>query len=111
MFDPMRDLDAAGLVAVVESTHRDESALMARRMAAVAALLRNRTATAKRAEDERGYSEIDGFDQARAEVAAAMNLSPLAAGYVCRMPKRWIPGCQRLRHCLQRPESTGARCG
>jgi hypothetical protein len=82
MFDTMRDLDAAELVAVVESTHRDESTLMARRMAAVAALLRNRTAAAKRAEDERGYVEIDGFDQARAEVAAAMNLSPSAAGYV-----------------------------
>jgi hypothetical protein len=112
MFDTMSDLDATGLVAVVESTHREESKLMARRMTAVAALLRNRAAAAKRAEGERGYSEIDGFDQTKAEVAAAMNLSPLAASYlVLDAPRRSIPDCQRLQYCLQRAASTGARCG
>jgi len=34
--------DPAALVAVIESTHREESVLVARRMAAVAALLRHR---------------------------------------------------------------------
>ena len=78
----MSDLDPAALVATVESTHREESMLVARRMAAVAALLRHHTAAAERAEEQRGYAEIDGFDQTRAAVAAAMNLSPLAASYL-----------------------------
>lgn len=82
MFDTMSDLDPAALVAMVETTHREESMLIARRMAAVAAMLRHYTAAAERAEDQRGYAEIDGFDQTRAAVAAAMNLSPLAASYL-----------------------------
>ena len=82
--DPVavRDLDPAALVAVVESTHRQESVLVARRLAAVAALLRHRVAAAERADDTRGYAAIDGFEQAAAEVAAAMNLSPMAASYL-----------------------------
>ncbi len=55
---------------------------MARRLAAVAALLRYRVAAAERAEHQRGYSVIDGFEQTTAEVAAAMNLSPMAASYL-----------------------------
>ncbi len=55
---------------------------MARRMAAVAALLRHRVAAAERAEQQRGYAVIDGFEQTTAEVAAAMNLSPEAASYL-----------------------------
>lgn len=82
MFDSMRDLDPAALVAVVESTHRQESVLVARRMAAVAALLRHRVAETERAEYQRGYAVIDGFEQTTAEVAAAMNLSPAAASYL-----------------------------
>lgn len=74
--------DPAVLVALVESTHREESVLVARRMAAVAALLRHRTAAAERAEHRRGYAVIDGFEQTAAEVAAAMNLSPMAASYL-----------------------------
>jgi hypothetical protein len=35
MFDDFQGLDSAALVAVVESSHREESALVARRMAAV----------------------------------------------------------------------------
>lgn len=82
MFDSMRDLDPAALVAVVESTHRQESVLVGRRMAAVAALLRHRVAETERAEYQRGYAVIDGFEQTTAEVAAAMNLSPAAASYL-----------------------------
>jgi hypothetical protein len=74
--------DPAVLVAVVESTRREESVLVARRMAAVAALLRHRVAGTERAEHRRGYAVIDGFEQTTAEVAAAMNLSPMAASYL-----------------------------
>lgn len=55
---------------------------MARRLAAVAALLRHRVATAERPELDHKYAAIDGFEQTAAEVAAAMNLSPVAAGYL-----------------------------
>lgn len=72
--------DPAALVAVIESTHREESMLVARRLAAVAALLRHRVATAEHAEQE--YAAIDGFEQTAAEVAAAMNLSPMGASYL-----------------------------
>jgi hypothetical protein len=80
MFDSVSD--PAALVAVVESTHRQESVLVGRRMAAVAALLRHRVAATERAEHRRGYTVIDGFEQTTAEVAAAMNLSPMAASYL-----------------------------
>ncbi len=88
MFDELlnpitvHDLDPAALVAVVESTHRQESVLVARRMTAVAALLRHRLAAAERAEAQQAYAVIDGFEQTAAEVAAAMNLSPIAAAYL-----------------------------
>ncbi len=72
----------ASLVEAIESTHRQESALVARRLAAVAALLRHRVATAERPERPREFAAIDGFEQTAAEVAAAMNLSPVAASYV-----------------------------
>jgi Domain of unknown function (DUF222) len=70
------------LVAAVEASYRLESMLMARRLAAVAGLLRQRVASAERAEREHGYAVIDGFEQTTAEVAAAMNLSPMAASYL-----------------------------
>ena len=82
MFEAMHDLDLSALVAEVESTHRQESVLVARRMAVVAALLRHRVAAAERAEQQREYAVIDGFEQTTAEVAAAMNLSPAAASYL-----------------------------
>lgn len=82
MFDSLGGLGPGSLVEVVESTHRAESVLIARRMAAVARLLRHRLAAAQRSDEERGYASVDGYDQASAEVAAAMNLSPSAASYV-----------------------------
>ncbi|OJZ75670.1 HNH nuclease [Mycobacterium paraffinicum] len=75
-------VDPASLVELIEVTHRQESMLVARRMAAVAALLRHRTAAAERPERPREYAEIDGFEQTAAEVAAAMNLSPVGASYL-----------------------------
>jgi Domain of unknown function (DUF222) len=91
----MTDLQPAALVAAVESSYRLESMLLARRLAAVARLLRHRVAAAERAEREHGYAVIDGFEQTTAEVAAVMNLSATAASYlVCyaealdvRLPK------------------------
>lgn len=77
--DAMDDLEPGALVEVIGSAHRLESMLIARRLAAVAALLRHRAA-AVRAETPRSYSAIDGFEQTTAEVAAVMNLSPMAAG-------------------------------
>ena len=77
----MADLDPSRLVAVVESSYRLESILVARRLAAVAALLRHRVA-AEQAEPEHGYAVIDGYEQTTAEVAAVMNLSPTAASYL-----------------------------
>nr|BBX77905.1 hypothetical protein MFLOJ_16920 [Mycobacterium florentinum] len=76
-------VNPSDLVMGIESAHRRESALVARRLAAVAALLRHRVAAAGQvAEDQRGYAVIDGFERTAAEVAAAMNLSPMAAGYL-----------------------------
>ncbi|MCA2242210.1 HNH endonuclease [Mycobacterium sp. WUMAC-067] len=72
--------DPAALVALIESTYREESMLVARRLAAVAALLRHRVATADGADRE--YAEIDGFEQTAAEVAAVMNLSAMGASFL-----------------------------
>ena len=75
-------VDTGSLTAEIESTHRQESMLVARRMAAVAALLRHRVAATELSEFRPGYAAIDGFEQTAAEVAAAMNLSPMAASYL-----------------------------
>ena len=82
MFDEMRDLAPAQLVGVVDSTHRQESLLVAQRLAAVAALLGHRVARAADLAERGGYAEIDPYQQTTAEVAAAMNLSPMAASFV-----------------------------
>ena len=80
MFEPTAD--PTSLIAVIESTHRQESMLVAGRLSAVAALLRHRVAAAERPERPREYAAIDGFEQTAAEVAAAMNLSPMAASFL-----------------------------
>jgi hypothetical protein len=76
------DLGPAQLVGVVESTHRQESVLVAQRLAAVAALLGHRVAAAADRAEQGGYAEIDPYQQTTAEVAATMNLSPMAASFV-----------------------------
>jgi hypothetical protein len=78
----MGELDPAELVAAVESSYRLESMLMARRLAAVAALLWHRVSAAAKADGERDFAVIDGFEQTTAEVAAAMNLSPMGTSYL-----------------------------
>ncbi|CAG6994558.1 hypothetical protein PICSAR206_03933 [Mycobacterium avium subsp. paratuberculosis] len=110
------------MVAVIESTHREESMLVARRFAAVAALLRHRVATTDRPEPE--YAEIDGFEQTAAEVAAAMNLSAAAASYLVsyaetldtRLPEvaaLLAEGPNRLAHSTidHHPHESGHRHG
>jgi hypothetical protein len=82
MFEELLDLDPPALVGMVESTHRQESMLVTRRLAAVAALLQHRLLAAAEREERGGFAEIDPFQQTAAEVAAASNLSAMAAGYM-----------------------------
>lgn len=100
--------DPAALVAVIESTHREESMLVARRLAAVAALLRHRVATADGADRE--YAEIDGFEQTAAEVAAVMNLSAMGASFLVSHAEALDTRLPRWRRCWPRGERIGARC-
>jgi hypothetical protein len=67
------------LLAEIESTHREESTLMARRMMSIADLLALRTDEAEAADPDRSYATITGFARASAEVGAAMNMAPMAA--------------------------------
>ncbi|WP_425461687.1 DUF222 domain-containing protein [Mycobacterium pseudokansasii] len=68
------------LVTAIEGTYRQESALTARRLACVAALLRHRSA-AERRDPDLAYATIDGAERTCAEVAAALNVSSAAAAY------------------------------
>jgi hypothetical protein len=104
-------LEPAELVAAVESSYRLESMLVARRLAAVARLLRHRVTAVERAEQKHGYAVIDGFEQTTAEVAAAMNLSPTAASYLVSNAEALDARFPKWRRCLPRAEPIGAQCG
>lgn len=71
--------DPAASLAVVEETHREESKLMARQMAAIAELLTCRTAEAEGIDPDPGWSMITGFTRTCAEVGAALNMAPMDA--------------------------------
>ncbi len=73
-------LGTGALVEAIDETHRAESRLAARRFAAIAELLHRRTTEAEREDGDPGYTLITGFQRTASEVAAAMNLSPMAAG-------------------------------
>lgn len=75
------DLSANGLAEVIASTQRLESVLMARRLAAVFALLLKRTAV-EDANPMRQFALVDGHEQTCAEISALLNISPTAASYV-----------------------------
>ncbi|MBX7435562.1 13E12 repeat family protein, partial [Mycobacterium sp. Y57] len=75
MFDTLADVD---LLAVVDDSHRQESMVMARKLAAIAQLLARRV-EAGLAVDEDMASVISGFNRTAAEVAAVMNMTPGAA--------------------------------
>jgi hypothetical protein len=67
------------LIGEIEASQPQESALMARRCAAIAALLWCRIEETAEADPEAGYSLITGFARTTAEVSAAMNMSPMGA--------------------------------
>jgi hypothetical protein len=67
------------LLGEIESAHREESMLMARRMASIADLLALRTEEAGEADPDPGYAMITGFARTSAEVAAAMSMAPMVA--------------------------------
>jgi hypothetical protein len=75
------DLASTELVTAIADSQREESVLMARRMAAIAELLAQRTAEVHAEDPDPGYMIVTGFQRTTAEVAAALNLSPSAASY------------------------------
>jgi hypothetical protein len=76
------DLAPTELVVMIADSQRQESMLMAQRMAAVAELTAQRTAEVYAEDPDPGYMIVTGFQRAAAEVAAAMNLAPAAAAHV-----------------------------
>ena len=78
----MFEESATELVTEIAATQRQESMLMAQKLSAVAKLLTKRTAEAERQDSDPGYMIITGYQRTSAEVAAALNLSPKAAGVV-----------------------------
>jgi Domain of unknown function (DUF222) len=70
------------LITEIEASQQQESELMAHRLAAIAALLSQRTAEAEKADPDPGYSMITGFARTTAEVSAAMNMSPMGANHL-----------------------------
>ncbi len=70
------------LVVAIADSQRQESMLMARRMAAVAELLAQRTEEVIDEDPDPGFMIVTGFHRTTAEIAAAMNLSPTAASFV-----------------------------
>ena len=99
------------LIGEIEASHRQESALMARRLAAIAALLWCRIGEAGDTDPDPGYSLISGFARTTAEDSAAMNMSPMGGQHLVPRPRRWIAGCRRwLRRCSRAGAPIGALC-
>src|SRR5258705_12901964 len=73
------DATPGALITEIEASQQQESALMAHRLAAISALLSQRSAEAEEADPDRGYAMITGFARTTAEVSAAMNMSPMGA--------------------------------
>ncbi len=69
------------LIGEIEAVQRQESALMARRCAAIASLLWWRIEETGEADPDQ-YSMITGFARTTAEVSAAMNMSPMGATHL-----------------------------
>jgi len=76
------DLAPTELMVVIADSQRQESMVMAQRMAAVAELLAQRTEEVYREDPDPGFMFVTGFHRTAAEVGAAMNLSPAAASVV-----------------------------
>src|SRR5262245_37942268 len=73
------DSDPGGLLAEVEATHRQESVVMARQLAAIGALLGLRVSEAEETDPDPGWALITGFARTTAEVSAALNMSPMGS--------------------------------
>jgi hypothetical protein len=67
------------LITEIEASRQQESALMAHRLAAIAALLWQRILEAEEADPDPGHAMITRFAPTTAEVSAATNLSPMGA--------------------------------
>jgi hypothetical protein len=70
------------LITEIEASQQQESALMAHRLAAIAALLSQRIFDAEKADPDPGYAMITGFARTTAEVSAALNMSPMGAQHL-----------------------------
>jgi hypothetical protein len=70
------------LISANEDAHGQESRLMARKLAALAALLAHRTGEVLETDTDPGYAMLNGFQRTAAEVATAMNLSPRTPGFM-----------------------------
>ena len=81
-------LNPDALVGEIETSVAQESVLMARRCAAIAALLEWRTDEAIEVDDGAGMALITGFARTTAEVSAAMNMSPMAAQHLVGAQRR-----------------------
>ncbi len=75
----MAELAPTELVVAIADSQRQESMLVARRMAAVAELLAQRTVEVESEDPDPGFMMVTGFQRTSAEVSAALNLSPAAA--------------------------------
>ena len=79
MFDTMVSMAPTELVLAIADSQRQESMLIAQRLADVAELLAQRTNEVEAEDPDPGYMMVTGFQRTTAEVAAACNLSPAAA--------------------------------
>ena len=79
MFEPVAELAPTELVLAIADSQRQESMLVARRLADIAELLAQRTTEVQAEDPDAGFMLVTGFQRTAAEVAAACNLSPAAA--------------------------------
>ncbi len=96
MFDTLAPTE---LVLAIADSQRQESMLVARRMATVAELLAQRTAEVESEDPDPGYMTVTGFQRTCAEVAAAMNLSAAAASIQVSHADTLAQRLPRWRRC------------
>ena len=110
MFDMMVTMAPTELVLAIADSQRQESMLVAQRLAAVAELLAQRTAEVEDEDPDPGYMMVTGFQRTTAEVAAAMNLSPAAASVVVSHADTLPSGCRKWRRCSPPVIPIGGPC-
>ena len=97
----------AELIAVVEDAYGQESRLMARKLAAIAALLWHRLEEYDPGPDP-DYATVSGYQRTSAEVAAAMNLSPRAASFMVSYADTLKTRLPKIAALLAEAEPIGA---